>query len=569
MATLDPISGNLGAKKAAHLLKHITFGASQPQIDTFANYNVNQALDALFNDFSFPLAPVKPDGSAWVDSLPLDDEKDFELLQYFKCWWLGLMYNGSNALEKFVFFIHTVIPTKEEIGGSARDIYFQNSLYRLYLINDFSNIKPEFNRYNQLLKKICLDNSMLNFLDGRVNVKGRPNENFARELFELFAMGKGSTIGIGNYTNYTETDIKEAAKVFTGWDKDNTFLTKDAETLLPRGKIKGSLANANSHDNTKKIFTSALASSEFPVPEIIPTTIIPTETTALAEINQLIDMIFAKEEASNYLMRKIYRFFVHYNITEAIENDVIKPLGLIFKSSGFRLRTVLETLFKSEHFYEAASGINDDKMGGMIKSPLDLIFGTLKYFEVTFPTSGTQVFNNKMLKIQNYMSEMGLRLLDPYDVAGYEPYYQAPLFNRSWINTNTLLRRYQFINDLFTFNEDNLTFIDPLIWFNDSKNGVTNAIATAETSINNQKLAKELLEYIASKFLVYYTPISQISEARYNYFAIYHLGGLSFENWVFNWNNRNGTNMMIQEDARARLKNIFNVLMQSPEYQLM
>lgn len=564
MTTLDPITGTLGTKRAAHLLRRLTFGPAQTQIDTFATYTIDQAIAALFDGFVMPSAPTKPDASVWVNVAPLSNEKDFELFSYFKYWWLGQMAISSTSLEKLVFFIHTIITTKQDTGGSARDIYFQNALFRQYLINDFTDTVPLFNRYKSLIKKICIDNSMLSFLNGNVNVKGRPNENFARELLELFTIGKGPTIGVGNYTNYTENDIKAAAKALTGWDKDYTFATLDTDTSLPRGKIKGSSSNASSHDNTTKTLSSAFSNTA-----ITPNATTPTEASALDEISQLIDAIYNQDEASRFLVRKLYRFFVHYNIDATIETDIIIPLATLFKSGGFRLRTVLEKLCKSEHFFEAASGINDDKMGGTIKSPLDLVLGTLRYFEVSFPASGTTDFNSKMGQIENYINTMGLSFLDPYDVAGYEAYYQVPLYSRNWINTNTLLRRYIFIKDIFTENTNGLAYIDPLVWFNKTSIGVTDTIATTDTLVGTQKLAKMLIEHIAQKLLVYSAPTTEISDERYNYFAVYHLGGLSFENWVFNWTNRNGSNMMIKDDATARLRNILFVLMQSPEYQLM
>lgn len=565
MPALDPLSGTIGAKGAAHLLRRLTFGPTQAQIITFSGYTITEAIDRLFNNFAMPSAPTKADGSAWVNVAPLPAEKDFQLFGYFKFWWLGQMYNsGTSSLEKLVFFISTIITTKQDSGGGARDIYFQNTLFRQYIINDFTDTNPLFNRYKSLIKKMCIDNSMLSFLNGNVNVKGRPNQNFAREVFELFTIGKGQTVGIGNYTTYTETDIVEIAKIFTGWDRDNTFFTIDTDTTLPRGKIKGTTTNANSHDNTSKTLSASFANAV-----ISPNAATATEASALDEISQLIDIVYNQDEASKFLVRKIYRFFVHYNITPTIETDIIIPLAATFKTSGFRLRTVLEQLFKSEHFFEASSGIDDDKMGGLIKSPFDLVLGTLRYFEVAFPASGTADFNTKMGQIDGYLSDMGLHLLNPYDVAGYEAYYQIPLYSRNWINTNTLLRRYIFIKDIFSPNKTGLAYIDPLDWFEKPAVGVTDSIATTETLVGTQKLAKTLIEHIAAKLLVYSLAPSQISVERYNYFCKYHLGGLSFENWVFNWTNRNGGNSMIEDDATARLRNVLFVLMQSPEYQLM
>ena len=153
-------------------------------------------------------------------------------------------------------------------------------------------------------------------------------------------------------------------------------------------------------------------------------------------------------------------------------------------------------------------------------------------------------------------------------VAGYEAYHQAPGYNRNWITTNTLAKRYEFINRLFNEMNGWGFHVDLLAWANSPQSGITNALATTPATVGGKTYALDLIKHVADRMLPYSSLGNEITQERYNYFAEYHLGGLDFANWVFNWNNRNGGSMDIKADATARLKNLYNTVMQSPEYQL-
>lgn len=572
MASLQPATGTLGTARAKHLLRRLRFGFRKAELSTFSALTPQAALNLLFDGFSAPVSPVTPDGIDILTFEPETPQDNFRMGDFWQNWWLGRMYKEDTSLEKLTFFLHTVITNKSDVVEDYKAYYYQIALFRQYLINDFTNTNPRFNRYTQLIKKMCVDNAMLQFLDGRVNVKGRPNENFARELFELFTLGKGNSVGPGNYTNYTEADIIAAAKVFTGWINTTEYLTNlDPDTGLPTGKVKGQITNVNQHDNTIKTFSSAFVTPDFPTPEVRPNPLLlngnnPTLESCTDEISQLIDIVFAKPEAEEYLMRKVYRFFVHWNISSEIETDIIKPLAVDFKNNGFRLRPVLERLFTSEHFYEAGAGVDDDKFGGIIKSPLDLIFGTLKYFNFDIGADNSTLFYENTGYIKDQLPGMQLNFLNPYDVAGYEPYHQAPSYNRNWITSTSIANRYDFINSLFMPN--NKIYMDLLAWADNALSGITDAIATTPTDVNGELLAMDFVKYIASEVLPYANVGTEITQERYNYFALYHLGGLTFNNWVISWNGRNSGNAMLMDDARARINNLYNVIMQSPEYQL-
>lgn len=573
--SLSPISGPLGPIRARHLLRRLTFGANQQQVNHFAALEISAALQSLLGAVAMPEHPqypedpdgMLPSGYEWVSQTPQEGEQDGKLQQAMLRWWLGEMYHQDSALEKLVFFLHTILTTKLDTGGGSRDLYWQNTLFRQYLVNDLQDIQPDFNRYTHLIRKMMIDNSMLHFLDGRLNRKERPNENFAREMLELFTIGKGPSQGPGNYTHYTEEDIRAAARVLSGWEAVNwrepTAFMPDADTGLPVGKprINPETGFATAHDNQPKTFSKAFGAHTIQAMHDPP-----TAESMEDELRQLVDMIYGQEQAARFFCRRLYRFYVHWRIDEAIEEEIIGPLAQTLIRHQFRLRPVLEQLFSSGHFFEASEGISDNKFGCVIKSPLELTIGTLKYFHADIALPNTQRNHEQMGVLLGRMREMGLHLMEPYDVAGYEAYHQAPGYNRNWITTNTLARRYAFINGLLSKQWD--FGIDLLVWANSPESEITDAMATTPVEIGDRPYALQLIEHVALQLLPYASFGEVITPERYAYFAEYHLGGLDFNNWVFNWNNRMGTNEDIKADATARLGNIYNAIMQSPEYQL-
>jgi uncharacterized protein (DUF1800 family) len=585
MPSLQPIAGALGVNRAKHLLRRLTYGTTKQQVNQYAGLSVQTALAQLLGNWIIPAHPLAlpdaweenpPAGGAWVDKKTESTEKDFVLTNYFKWWWLGRMATDATAQEKLVFFLHTVITNKNEVGGGSRAMYWQNALFRQYLYNDFTNQNPKFNRYTQFIKKVCVDSSMLAFLDGRLNVAGRPNENFARELLELFTIGKGKTgNAAGDYGNYTETDIKEAAKALTGWDFNGDFhlaTSLDPDTNLPTGKVKGNDKTASEHDNTVKTLTSAFVSTQFPSPKIIPNPTlmaagsngqptVATPASAADEISQLVDIIYAKEQAARYFCRKLVRFFVYWNITDQIENDIIAPLAATFMASGYRIRPVLEQLCSSSFFFDADTGNTDDKFGAIVKSPLEVTLGTLRYFETSFAPLNSETLYKQMSSIESNMYGMGLDFLNPYDVAGYEPYHQAPFYNRNWITTNTLAIRYKFIRDFVKFEND--WGFDVFAWATNDADLV--AVATNSTIIDGMPYAFDLVKYVVGQFLPLPELTTEITQKRMNYFAKYHLGSYTFADWQTYWNQRNGVG---KPYVTEMLLLLLNAVLQSPEYQL-
>ncbi len=589
---LPSFGGALGYKRAAHLLHRASFGPTKLQIDSFATLTAAQAVALLFQQpLPDPALPIDPEtGTEWVVTGPTPaNSGDSDLQEFFKGWFIGQMLGlgvpPSNSLayatrEKIVFFLHSVFTTIQSKVDNSRSLYFQNQFYRKFA---FDKLLPIEYNIKTLIKKVSVDNAMLRLLDGNLNVNGSVNENYGRELLELYTIGRGlegtlPPAGIpGDYFNYTEQDVRAAAQVLSGWTLDTTYSNPDitvdldlAGTIkLPRGKVRGSATNASGHDNTVKQFSDRFNNATIqPDPTLLSGTN-ATEESALDEISQLIELIYSKPETARNFCRRIYRFFVYHEITQAIDDTIIAEMASTLAANNYKLQPVLENLFQSQHFYDAAAGNDDDSFGGIIKSPLDLMIGTFRIFGIQLPdpVTSAESFYEKTGELVRTLQGMGMHFYEPFDVAGYDAYHQYPIYHRSWISTNYLTSRYDFIRQLIS---DNQSMPGAL---------KVDVVAFVQTNISNAIAsdAKALIIELAKYFL----PLSDnltfdpaldatagLTAERMNYFLTAFLKSPQIDadpegSWTFRWNNP-----VDMEVVRKQLESLFNAMLQSPEYQL-
>ena len=583
---LPEYSGTLGIKRAAHLLRRATFGATKQQIDTFAGYTPATAINILFRQIlPDPVLPIDPEtGAEWVLTGTTDaNSGDGDLQNFFKQWFIGQMLSTGvapslslpySAREKIVFFLHTHFTAIQDKIDDSRALYFQNQLFRFFAL-DALNANALIN-FKELTKKVSVDNAMLILLDGVLNVKGSPNENYGRELLELYAIGRGlegylpPTAGPGDYGVYTEDDVQAAAKVLSGWDFDDTFSNIDPDTLLPRGVVKGSPTNAGSHDNDPKGFSTRLGSQTIQADATLLNGGNPTELSAYDEIDQLVELLYAQTETRLNICRKIYRFFVFgphkQNDLKSIDDTIIAEMANTFLANGYKLQPVIENLLRSQHFYEAGAGFGDDNFGAIIKSPLDLVTGAIRFFNISIPTmSNPTQFYSFMGDVLSTIDEQGMSFYRPFDVSGYDAYCQYPVYHRSWISVNYLTRRYDFIRKVVNPS-------DPLQIKVQVLDFITATFSNAVIA-DARSLVIELAKYIlpVTDNLTFDTNAddnSGLTAERLNYFLKAFLSdiypaGTEETNWTSNWNSQ--TNM---DTVRGQLENLFNAMMQSPEYQL-
>jgi uncharacterized protein (DUF1800 family) len=282
-------------------------------------------------------------------------------------WWANRMLATRRPLEeKMALFWHGHFATSEEKVRDYRKLLKQNELFRAQGTGNFRD----------LLIGVAQDPAMLAFLDAGVNVKGAPNENFAREIMEMFSMGVG---------NYSETDIREAARAFTGWN----FL--DLDFVVAPEK----------HDDTIKTVLGKQGGFDGV---------------------DVIDVILSQPVTSEYVSGRIYRYFVRQDLSPELRAQ----LGARLRQSNYEIAPLLETIFLSRDFYSTAS------MATHIKSPVELVISTYKKMGLT-EVPGVPDFND-------LTEALGQKLLYPPTVAGWAN-------GKSWITPGLLLARGNFVYD--------------------------------------------------------------------------------------------------------------------------
>ncbi|MFK7951594.1 MAG: DUF1800 family protein, partial [Ekhidna sp.] len=473
--------------------------------------------------------------------------------------------------------------------NSSRALYYQQALFRLFAFDAEDIVLPPENpdadpedpasmetivprNFKQLTKKLSVDNAMLVFLDGRFNVKGSPNENYARELLELYSVGRGLEGTVpeaefdGDYFTYAEQDVQAGAEVLSGFNVDRNFSNIDEETNLPRGVIKGG-SIASSHETGIKNFSTRLGEGSVTPDDDLQTNGNPNEESVLDEISQFIDLIYDQGETARSICREIYRFFVYHQIDETLQEGIIQDMADIFQANEYKMQPVLQALLTSEHFYDAEAGSDDNNFGSLIKSPLDLVLGFMRNFDIALPRYETELsayydFTGSLLRT---IANQGMDYYDPFEVAGYPAYHQFPIFNRSWITTNYLTNRYSFISETINDDLEMAIFRVDILPF--VRNNFDDSIA---------RVAKDLIVAIAERFLPISDDLSfdasatsEITSERLNYFLTVFLFSPQIDadpesSWTFRWDNESD-----EEVITNQLVNLFNAMLQTPEYQLM
>lgn len=419
---LNPYTGAWTQTEVIHLLKRTMFGSKKADIDYFKARTMSQAVDELLNPTApLPDPPVKeydtsgtittPDtniaaGTTWVNDPNNDGTITSRRRASFKKWWMGNMVNQDRSVrEKMTMFWHNHFATETNDVGNSQFVYKHHALLRENALGNFKS----------LVRAVTIDPAMLVYLNGRYNTATAPDENYGRELQELFCVGKGPG------SQYTEADVKAAARVLTGWQPNSTTFT--------------SYFTASRHDKTNKQFSA-----------FYNNTVIAGNATANGgdiELDALLNMIFNTQEVSKYICRRLYRWFVYYDIDSSVEANVITPLAAILKANNYEIKPVLNALLKSEHFYDPLN------QGCQIKSPVDLVVGMIREFNVQFQPatdymSNYGLWNYLVTTVSNAQQNIG----DPPDVSGWKAYYQEPQFYEIWINSDTLPKRNQFTDTM-------------------------------------------------------------------------------------------------------------------------
>lgn len=515
MAQLDPYSGQWTQRHAAHLLRRTTFGYTPTQLAEAVSAGLASTLSSLLASLPAPAKPMNPtNGTDFIDA-PYTGLQNGLYTNYVRAWWAEqVLTTGPNIREKMVLFWlnHFAIEFV-----AVQQYQFCYRYLEHMRANSLGNLKD-------LARWVTLSPAMLRYLNGNSNTAGNPNENFARELQELFTIGKGPELSSGNYTNYTEDDVREAARVLTGW-RDN--------------RVSGVVTfQTRQHDAGDKKFSAAYGNR-----------VIRGRNTPQAgneELDELLDMIFTQQATERYLVRKLYRWFVDATINAAVERDVIEPLGALLRASNWNVRPVIEMLLRSKHFFEA------ELVGSQIKSPADFYFGLLKSVpSLAIPAEGAQRYQFFQI-INTGMNGMQMALGEPPSVAGYDAYHQQPDFDRLWINTATLPQR-NGITDQFVRGQRNRTGLFDSITFVSGLPNASDPYAMID-DINKRLFALPFPEAIRLNLLE----------------NVLQGGSAPVYEWTQEWETfiASPNNAQLQTRIKTKLDNLFVYLFRMAEYQI-
>ena len=372
----------MGFDEARHLLNRTSFAANVGDIDAFAKLTRTQAVDELLAWTAIHKVGTPP--PAWINDFQsprrlrtMSDEQrklaqreQVEKGVELRAWWMTEMLTTPSPLtEKMVLFWHNHFVSSLQKVRSPVLMYRQQLVLRRHALGYFGD----------LLHEVSKDPAMVIYLDNASNRKAQPNENFAREVMELFTLGEG---------NYSESDIKEAARAFTGWSIDPDTGEFVARPLIHDDGVKTLLGRSGNFDG-----------------------------------DAVLDILLAQPSTAEFIVAKLWREFV----SPTPDATEVKRIARMFRDNRYNIKVALRALLTSDAFYAPQN------RAALIKSPVDLIVGTLRQFRFETGDVTPLVLASRQL---------GQDLFAPPNVKGWPG-------GDAWINSATLLQRKQLLERLF------------------------------------------------------------------------------------------------------------------------
>jgi uncharacterized protein (DUF1800 family) len=428
---LEVYTGTWGTAQKKHLLNRVLTGYANRHLLDLNNLSLQKSLDLIFSPEKQPSVPVNDydyeitkEETEKQGFLYIEPGKEYAFAPEPKgapgprynsheAWLYRNMIQQSTSIHwRMVFFLKNLLVAS---GGSVKMLY----QYYMLLFNS------SFKSYKSTLYKITLDPMMLDYLNLQNSHKNKPDENYARELQELFTVGKGPN------SQYTEDDVSTMARLLVGWAFD--YESKE--------KINGPITtsfNAINHDTSDKQFSAFYGNRVIKGRE---------GQDGEKELDEAIDMIFSTNECAMYLCRRLYQFFCYPIINDTVEKNVIVPMADLLRKNNYELMVPLRTLLGSAHFFDTSF------YSSMIKSPIEFMFGFYKEFDLNLlntttggdiPKKFTDPLTANFYKFKNLqweMSNIGLNFTNPPSVSGWPAYYQAPVYDLFWINSDTIAKR--------------------------------------------------------------------------------------------------------------------------------
>jgi len=409
VSSLAPYTGTWDFATAKHLLGRTMYGPTYPEIKQAVNDGLTETISKLFAAQPMPDPPVYFDfendpevaiNETWVNTPPTADIQGLNGARNRSnsSWLFGLMLNGGISIrEKMVLFWHNHFVVGQ-VARNQFEYWYMNTIRE----NAFGNFK-------KLTKAMTIDPAMLVYLNGNQNSTRRgPNENYARELLELFTIGKGEVAGPEDYTTFTEDDVVAIARALTGWIN---------RTTEPSGV--GSEFRENHHDTGDKQLSHRFGN------EVI-------ENAGSQEYENVIDIIFEQDEVARFISRRLHMWFVGSNIDSFVEAEIIEPMAAIIRENEYDIQLVLETLLSSEYFYE------ESIRGCMVNHPIDHLFKMIRPLNFQMPTDTIELQYNGWLNLARIAADQEMQIFNHPTVAGWKAFFQGPQFYDVWINSVSL-----------------------------------------------------------------------------------------------------------------------------------
>ncbi|HEX2033495.1 MAG TPA: DUF1800 domain-containing protein [Chloroflexota bacterium] len=372
--------------QVAHLLRRAGFGASKEMLDEYEALGLTGAVDRLVD-----YETVEDEVEERIKPFNLDLKKLGDLQRW---WLLRMIYTKRPLQEKMVLFWHGLLTSATGKVGLPNPTP-QNPDPPHYMLDQHNFFRQHATAdFETMLLGISRDPAMMIWLDSQTNNKGKPNENYARELLELFSLG---ITGSDGRPNYTEQDVREVARAFTGWGLD-------------KGKF---IFRLNNHDTGLKTILGKTASFNGA---------------------DVVKHLVQQPAAAYYLSRRLFEFFVHPHPSQ----KDLQPLVTAYTRSKGDVKAMLRALFTSPAFYSPAA------YRSKIKSPVEFVVGAIRNLGVA--TDGFQM--------AGYTTRMGQALFNPPNVAGWPG-------GANWITSTTWMERINFCNFLVTARTDGHTTSPP------------------------------------------------------------------------------------------------------------
>jgi uncharacterized protein (DUF1800 family) len=446
-------------ERAAHVLRRASIAPKNSQILDAVSKGFESTIDMIFKPFSVDISEISP----WCDEDPqikpiapktLQDILDerIQRREIIGRWYLKVIGTSKISIqERMVSFWHNHFVSEFDVVDTPQWMYIQNQLFRKNCLGNFRTF----------VQDVTIDPAMLIYLDGYKNKKignnKQINENYARELMELFTCG---VLDWNNNPNYTENDVLEAARSLSGW----TFSPSTHPDAIERASRVGrsGLFLQSNWDSGSKTFMGKTGNWRY---------------------TDIISILFSErsDQIALYICEKIYRAFVY----DTPDRVIIRALADEFKKN-WEIKPMLMRLLKSAHFFDKVN------IGAMYKSPIDYILGSLHMMNIThIPDFALKEMSRFNRDVSNRLTSLGQSIFNPPNVKGWPG-------GRTWVSTSTISQRHKLmidiINGTISFNKIKYYDFDPIVFaksFPDPTNPRTLCTDICNAMLNTAPSEKE------------------------------------------------------------------------------